>query len=398
MQFIDLHAQFERLKPDIRRRIDAVLAHGQYILGPEVAEFEAALAAYCGTRHSVSCANGTDALVLALRALDVGPGDRVVTSAFSFFASAEAIRLVGADPVFVDIDPATFNMDPDALERLIEGADEPPKAVIPVDLFGLPADYPRIAPICKRHGLPIVEDAAQAFGGAIGPRKAGGFGTIGSLSFFPAKPLGCYGDGGALLTDDDALADRLRSLRFHGRGTDKYDNVAIGLNSRLDTIQAAILLAKLSIFEEELVQRQAVAARYAEALSPVVIAPRVPEGMVSSWAQYTLLASDSEQRDGLRARLDEQGIPSMIYYSRPLHLQPALADLGYGRGALPRRRGRLRPGPQPADEPLSHLRRSGPGDFGGSCRFCSLTRSDRKKSRYQGIASASPLRTLWVGS
>ena len=335
MQFIDLQAQYDRLRPDIARRIEAVLEHGQYILGPEVAEFEEALAYYCGTRHAVSCANGTDALVLALRALGIGPGDTVVTSAFSFFASAEAICLVGARPQFVDIEAATFNMDPQALERLLDGGGDRPKAVIPVDLFGLPADYRRIEPLCEQRGVAIVEDAAQGFGGAIGPRRAGSFGAVGSLSFFPAKPLGCYGDGGALLTDDDALADRLRSLRFHGRGADKYDNVAIGLNSRLDTIQAAILLAKLSLFEEELQARQAVAGRYEQAFAGVVATPRAPDGMSSSWAQYTILARDPAQRDMLRARLGEQGVPSMIYYGRPLHLQPALADLGYWPGDFP---------------------------------------------------------------
>ena len=339
MQFIDLKAQYERLEPRIRRRIDQVMAEGQYILGPEVAEFETLLADYCGVSHAIGCANGTDALVLALRALDIGPGDAVITTPFSFFATVEAIMLVGAKPLFADIDPATFNIDAGRLAERIAGHNQAQdgrlRAVITVDLFGLPADYGRIEPICAEHGLALIEDAAQGFGGAIGDRRAGSFGTIATTSFFPAKPLGCYGDGGALLTSDAALAERIRSLRVHGRGKDKYDNVEVGYNSRLDTLQAAILIEKLSLFPEELDARQGVARRYEAALQDIVAVPRVPPTMTSSWAQYSVLAADGDHRSRLMTALKAAGIPSMVYYARPLHLQPALADLGHFAGEFP---------------------------------------------------------------
>ena len=339
MQFIDLKAQFEQLEPTIRRRIDQVLAHGHFILGPEVAEFEALIADYCGVPHAIGCANGTDALVMALRALDIGPGDAVMTTPFSFFATAEAIMLVGARPVFADIDPGTFNLDPDRLAERIAAHDEASggtmRAVITVDLFGFPADYDRIEPICAEHGLALIEDAAQGFGGAVGDRRAGSFGTVATTSFFPAKPLGCYGDGGALMTKDFPLAERLRSLRVHGKGRDKYDNVEVGYNSRLDTLQAAILIEKMAAFPAEMKARQAVARRYGEALDGIVQLPGVPAGMTSSWAQYSVLAKDGAHRDELMRALASDGIPSAIYYERPLYLQPALAALGYGEGECP---------------------------------------------------------------
>jgi len=339
MQFIDLGAQFERLEPNIRRRIDQVLAHGQYILGPEVAELESLLARYCVARHAIGCANGTDALVLALRALDIGPGDAVVTTPFSFFATVEAIMLVGAKPMFADIDAATFNIDPDQLTEAIGNHDPSRdgnlKAVISVDLFGLPADYPRIEPLCAANGLALIEDAAQGFGGSIGNRRAGSFGTIATTSFFPAKPLGCYGDGGALFTSDDALAKRLRSLRVHGRGISKYDNVEAGYNSRLDTLQAAILIEKLDAFPAELDARQAIARHYSEELVSVVERPTIPHGMTSSWAQYSVLAESSAHRERLMTALNEAGVPSVVYYDRPLHLQPALAAFGHSNGDFP---------------------------------------------------------------
>jgi dTDP-4-amino-4,6-dideoxygalactose transaminase len=332
MQFIDLQAQFGALEPGIRRRIDNVLAHGQFILGPEVAEFEAALAQYCGVSQAIGCANGTDALVLALRALNIGPGDAVLTTPFSFFATVEAVMLVGARPVFADIDPRTFNIDPEKLAERIAthdaGRDGTLRAVIAVDLFGRPADYDRIETVCSGRELALIEDAAQGFGGSIGGRKAGSFGTIATTSFFPAKPLGCYGDGGALLTDDVELAARLRSLRMHGRGRDKYDNVEVGYNSRLDTLQAAILLEKLAAFPAELETRQEVARRYLDALDGLVTVPLVPPSMASSWAQYSVLARDGAHRDRLIASLASSGVPSIVYYAKPLHLQPALSSLG----------------------------------------------------------------------
>ena len=339
MQFIDLKAQFAQLEPKVRSRIDRVLAHGHFILGPEVAEFEALLADYCGAPQAIGCANGTDALVLALRALDIGPGDAVVTTPFSFFATVEAIMLVGARPVFTDIDPASFNIDPDKLAERIATHDEARqgrlRAVITVDLFGLPADYETIEPICRNHGLALIEDAAQGFGGSINERRAGSFGTIATTSFFPAKPLGCYGDGGALFTSDEGLAERLRSLRVHGKGQDKYDNVEVGYNSRLDTLQAAILIEKLAAFPAELEARQQVARRYSEALDGIVQVPRVPAGMTSSWAQYSVLAADVGHRDRLMGALTRAGIPSAVYYAKPLHLQPALARFGHRVGEYP---------------------------------------------------------------
>ncbi len=339
MQFIDLKAQYAAIQHNIDQRIAEVLDHGGYIMGPEVGEFEAALSSYCGVKHAVTCANGTDALVLALRALGIGEGDAVFTTPFTFFATAEAIVLAGARPVFADIDPGTFNIDPDALERSIRQTLEEgrlrPRAVISVDLFGLPADYDALEPLCDRFGLDLVDDAAQGFGGRIRERRTGSFGRLATTSFFPAKPLGCYGDGGAMLTDDDDLASALRSLRVHGKGEDKYDNVRIGTNSRLDTLQAAILLEKLAIFPAELDLRQSVAERYRQSLPNSLTAPFVPDAFVSSWAQYSVLAQSHADRERIISGLKEAGIPSMIYYAKPLHLQTALADLGYQRGAFP---------------------------------------------------------------
>ncbi len=339
MQFIDLKAQYAAIQHNIDRRIAEVLDHGGYIMGPEVGEFEAALSSYCGVKHAVTCANGTDALVLALRALGIGEGDAVFTTPFTFFATAEAIVLAGARPVFADIDPRTFNIDPDALERSIRQVLEEgrlrPKAVISVDLFGLPADYDALEPLCDRFGLDLVDDAAQGFGGRIRERRTGSFGRLATTSFFPAKPLGCYGDGGAMLTDDDDLASALRSLRVHGKGEDKYDNVRIGTNSRLDTIQAAILLEKLSIFPEEMDKRQAVADRYTRQLSNRLRAPRVPEQDLSSWAQESVLASSAAERTRMMEELSRHGVPTMIYYGKPLHLQTALAGLGHAPGDFP---------------------------------------------------------------
>jgi UDP-2-acetamido-2-deoxy-ribo-hexuluronate aminotransferase len=339
MEFIDLKAQYAAIRGSLDRRIAAVLDHGGYIMGPEVAELEKALADYCGVRYAIACANGTDALVLALKALDIGAGDAVITTPFTFFATAEAIMLAGARPVFADIDPTTFNIDPVALEAAVERVNAEgrlrPRAVMAVDLFGLPADYAAIEPVCERHGLALIEDAAQGFGGEQNGRRAGAFGTVATTSFFPAKPLGCYGDGGALFCDDEDLADRLRSLRVHGKGEDKYDNVRIGTNSRLDTLQAAILLEKLAIFPGEMEKRQEIAKRYRQGLPNGLTAPHVPQGYVSSWAQYSVLAPSGEERTRIMAELKQAGVPTVIYYAKPLHLQTALAELGYGEGDFP---------------------------------------------------------------
>jgi dTDP-4-amino-4,6-dideoxygalactose transaminase len=359
MQFIDLAVQQRRIKPKLDDLIQRVLAHGKYIMGPEVLELEKQLAAYVGTRHAIGCASGTDALLLALMAGGVGPGDAIFTTPFTFIATAEVISLLGATPVFVDIDAQTFNLDPAALQQALQalqnrdparyplphghsasGPQAPalrPKAVITVDLFGLPADYDRINAIAAEHDLLVIEDAAQSFGAAYKERRAGGLAQIGCTSFFPAKPLGCYGDGGMCFTDDDQLAATIRSLRVHGQGSDKYDNVRIGINGRLDTLQAAILLAKFEIFPEEVELRQEVAQRYGKLLEACagLRAPSVPDGYLSVWAQYSLLTESEAHRAALQQKLKEAGIPTAIYYPKPLHQQTAFASLGYGNGDFP---------------------------------------------------------------
>ena len=331
MQFRDLHAQYEALKPEIDAGIQAVISSSAFILGKPVAELEEKLAAYVGRKHCVGVANGTEALQLALMAYDVGPGDAVFTSDFTYFASAGCASIIGATPVLVDIDLDTFNMSPEALERAIQKTLEEgklkPRVIIPVDLFGLPANYPEIEAIARRYDLLILEDAAQGFGGQIDGKLACSFGDISATSFFPAKPLGCYGDGGAIFTDDDAIDARLRSLRASGKSPeDKYDNREVGMNSRLDTLQAAILLPKFKAFadyEVDAVNR--VAERYTAALKDKVVTPTVPAGYLSSWAQYTVLLPDRKTRDRVQAALKEQGIPSMVYYPRGLHQQKAYA-------------------------------------------------------------------------
>ena len=335
--FIDLAAQRRRLQPAVDEAIARVVAHCQFISGPEVEAFEHALAAYCGARHAVSCASGTDALVLVLRARGIGPGDAVLCPSFTFCATAEVAVLVGATPVFVDIDADTFNLSVASLERAIGTAKRrglKPKVVIPVDLFGLPADHAAIAAIAKVEGLFVLDDAAQAFGATCQGRALGTLAPATATSFFPAKPLGCYGDGGAVLTDDPALVEVLKSLRVHGQGADKYDNKRIGMTSRLDTIQAAVLIEKLKIFPGEIEARDRVARRYAESLADVAIVPRVPDGMSSVWAQYTIRLKPG-QRDGLAAALKEQGIPTAIYYAKPLHRQEAYHNFPIVDGGLP---------------------------------------------------------------
>ena len=350
MDFIDLAAQQRRISDKLQANMARVLSHGQYINGPEVRELETTLAAYVGAKHAVGCGSGTDALLMALMALNIGPGDAVFTTPFTFIATAEVISLIGATPVFVDIDPATFNIDSAKLEQAIAavgkgapalhplpagGGKLRPRAVIPVDLFGLPADYDAIGTVAARHGLAVIEDAAQSFGGEYKGRKACSFGVIACTSFFPAKPLGCYGDGGMCFTDDDRLVEILRSIRVHGQGSDKYENIRIGINGRLDTLQAAILLAKFAIFPEEIDLRQGVARRYNELLAGFVTTPETPEGYKSAWAQYSILVRNSAERSDLMAKLKEAGIPTAIYYPKPLHCQTAFAGLGYQEGDFP---------------------------------------------------------------
>ena len=329
MNFRDLEAQYRALKPEIDAGIQAVIGSTSFILGKQVSELEGKLAEYVGRKHCVACGNGTDALQLSLMIWGIGPGDAVFTSDFTYFASAGSASILGATPVLVDIDLATFNMSPDALEErirsvLAEGKLKP-RAIVPVDLFGQPADYDRILPIAHKYGLKVLEDAAQGFGGAIRGKRAGSFGDLSATSFFPAKPLGCYGDGGAIFTDDDETDARLRSLRAQGKSpVDKYDNREIGMNSRLDTLQAAILLPKLRAFAEyELDAVNRAAEQYTERLKDRFVTPTVPEGFLSSWAQYTILLPDRETRDATQKNLRERGIPSMVYYPRGLHQQEA---------------------------------------------------------------------------
>lgn len=332
--FIDLKAQRARLGDRVDKAITRVLDHGQYIMGPEVHELEARLAEYCGVRHALSCASGTDALLLPLLAWGVGPGDAILCPSFTFAATAEVVALVGATPVFVDIRADTYNLDPAdlaaAFERVPDGLRT--VGVIAVDLFGQPAEYDEIAALCSERGLWLLSDAAQSFGGSAHGRRACAFGDVAGTSFFPAKPLGCYGDGGAIFTDDDDIADVMRSLRIHGQGSDKYDNVRIGINGRLDTIQAAVLLEKLDIFDDELRARQALADGYARAFGDRVKTPAVLPGHTSAWAQYTI---EVEDRDGVATRLREAGVPTAVYYPKPLHQQSAYRHFPSPSSGLP---------------------------------------------------------------
>lgn len=329
MQFRDLRVQYERLKPEIDGGIAEVLDSCAFINGLQVKQLESELAEYVGVKHCITCANGTDALQLALMAWGVGPGDAVFVPDFTFFSSGEVVSAVGATPVFVDVDARTFNIDPQKLERSIgviaaEG-ELTPRVVIAVDLFGLPADYSAIRVICKKQGLLLLEDGAQGFGGAIGDALACSFGDISTTSFFPAKPLGCYGDGGAVFTDNDEWAALVRSIAVHGKGSMKYDNVRLGMNSRLDTLQAAILLPKLHAFAEyEVAAVNAIATVYDEALAGLeLVLPKRVEGFTSSWAQYTVQLPKNVNRAEMQARLKDQGIPTMVYYPKPMHLQQA---------------------------------------------------------------------------
>lgn len=326
--FIDLQAQRRRLGAPLEVAIRGAVEGGQWILGPQVAQFEKEVAAWAGVKHAIACANGTDALLLVLRAWDVGPGDAVFVPAFTFAATGEVVALAGATPVFVDVLADTFNMDPVSLEAAIALVKRQgklkPKVAMPVDLFGQPADYRALAPIARREGLKLFCDTAQGFGGLLDGVRAGAIGDAAATSFFPAKPLGCYGDGGAVFTDDDGLRDLLLSIRMHGQGADRYEHVRIGLNSRLDTIQAAILIEKLKIFPDEIDRRNAVAERYSAAFahSHRIVTPRLIEGAVSTWAQYTLQVED---RDKFQADLKAAGVPTAVYYPIPLSKQKAYA-------------------------------------------------------------------------
>ncbi len=326
MPFIDIQAQRARLGDRIDSALSKVMAHGKFILGPEVQELEQQLSAFCGARHTVTCANGTDAITLALMAEGIGAGDTVFVPDFTFIATAEAPAQLGATPYLVDVREDSFNIDPDSLAAGIADARArglKPRAVIAVDLFGLAADYDALRAVTERENLVLIADAAQAFGGGYFGRKIGVLADYTTVSFFPAKPLGCYGDGGAVITDDDAAADRLRSLRMHGKGADKYDNIRIGVNSRLDTLQAAILLEKLTIFADELEERDIVAARYADGLSDVVRTPMVPQGYRSAWAQYTIITG---RRDKVQSTCAENGVPTAVYYAIPLSRQDGYSD------------------------------------------------------------------------
>lgn len=330
MEFRDLKRQYKVLEKDMEKALLDAAESGAYIMGPQVKTLEKELAEYVGVKHCLSCANGTDALTLALKAWGIGPGDAVFVPDFTFFSSAEVVSLEGATPVFVDVKEETFNIDPEDLEAAVKETIEKgilrPRVIVAVDLFGLPAPYPEIKKIADKYGLLILEDGAQGFGGSIEGKRACSFGDISTTSFFPAKPVGCYGDGGAVFTDNDEWASLMGSYRVHGKGEFKYDNVRIGMNSRLDTIQAAVLLVKLKAFRDyELEDVNKAASRYTSLLWNKVATPVVPEGFGSSWAQYTIRLEDKGQRDSLQASLKEKGIPSMVYYPKPMHLQTAFS-------------------------------------------------------------------------
>lgn len=336
IDFAGLKAQYARIKPEIARRIQTVLDHGQFILGPEVAELETALAKRAGAKHVVGVSSGTDALIMALMAEGIGTGDAVFVPSFTFTASAEVVLLLGATPVFVEVDPHTFNIDTKDLDQRVGEVARAgkllPRAVIAVDLFGQPADYVTLEGLCRRHALFLISDAAQSYGAKLGNRAVGALAPATAASFFPAKPLGAYGDGGALFTDDDERAAHYKSIRAHGKGTDKYDIVRLGLNARLDTLQAAILMAKLDVFDSELTAREKLADAYDARLKNTVEIPRRVPDSVSAWAQYCILVDD---RDTVAKRLKEAGVPTAVYYPLPMHLQTAYARFGQGPGSLP---------------------------------------------------------------
>lgn len=342
MEFRDLKTQYKKLKPQIDEGIAEVLSSARFISGQQVKDLEAKLAEYVGVKHCVTCGNGTDAITLALMAMGIGEGDAVFVPDFTFFASGECPAFERATSIYVDVDERTFNLDPakleEAVEKVIREGKYKPKAVVAVDLFGLPADFNKIRPICEKYGLLLIEDAAQGFGGSIDGKRACSFGDISTTSFFPAKPLGCYGDGGAVFTDNDEYAAYLRSICVHGKsGNDKYNNIRIGMNSRLDSIQASVLLTKLKAFEEyELEDVNTVAKWYNEALADAdLVLPLVPEGFGSSWAQYTVQLPDGTDRQALQDALKAEGIPSMVYYIKPMHLQGAFENTDSAKADCP---------------------------------------------------------------
>ncbi len=335
MQFIDLKSQQKQIREKIDIRLKKILDHGKYIMGPEVYELEERLADYVDIKHCISCSSGTDALLIPLLAANIGPGDAVLTTPFTYIATAEVIALTGATPVFCDIYDKTFNINAEGLPIALELAiskNLKPKAIMPVDLFGLPARYRLIEKFAKENDLIVIEDAAQGFGGKINEKRAGSFGAVSGTSFFPAKPLGCYGDGGAIFTNDDELAERMKSIRVHGGGKDKYENVRIGINGRLDTIQAAVLLEKIEIFDKELILRNNVAKYYTQNINKMFITPHVPDKYFSSWAQYSILIPDQINREEVISKLNEKGIPSMVYYKLPVHIQEGYRKFDYKLG------------------------------------------------------------------
>lgn len=336
--FIDLVAQRQRLGASIDDAVTRVLNHCQFINGPEVTKLEAELAKYCGAKHVISCASGTDALMMVLMAKEIGPGDAVLCPSFTFCATGEAVALVGASPVFVEVDEVTFNISAESVKRGViaaKAAGLKPRAIIPVDLFGQPADLDAINAIAEAEGMFVLEDAAQAFGATYKGKRIGTSALATTTSFFPAKPLGCFGDGGAIFTDNDELADTLRSIRIHGQGSDKYDNVRLGITGRLDTIQAAVLLEKLKIFDDEIVARNKVADRYARSLGNLVTVPRVSEGNTSIWACYVIRLPKGTDRDAFANALKAQGVPTAIYYAKSMHMQTAYKDYPVVDGGLP---------------------------------------------------------------
>ena len=336
MEFLDLKTQQKRIRKPLEKRINKILDHGAYIMGPEVFELEEKLADYCGVKHAISCSSGTDALLIPLMAWGIGPGDAVFTTPFTYVATAEVISILGATPIFVDVYESTYNIDCDKLEieikKVINEGKLKPKAIIPVDLFGLPARYRLIDKIAKKYNLKVVEDAAQSFGGSIRNEKVGNFGDVAATSFYPAKPLGCYGDGGAIFTNDDDLAGECKAIRIHGTKKDKYNSEMIGLNGRLDSIQAAVLLEKLSIFDKELKMRNEVNFHYRKYLNN---AQYLPKDYQSAHALFSIVLGSKIKRDDLVERLSKNKIPSVIYYKFPIHLMKAFQYLGYHRGSLP---------------------------------------------------------------
>lgn len=338
MQFIDLNRQYHRIKEDVDRRIQCVLDNNNYIMGSEVIELEKKLADFTGRKYCLSCSSGTDALVIPLLAYDLKKKDAVFVSSFTFFASAESVNIAGGTPVFVDSDE-TYNMNPQKLEEAIvktlEEGTLKPRGIIAVDIFGLPCDYNKITAIAEKYNLFLLEDAAQGFGGRFNGKRTCSFGDVSATSFFPAKPLGCYGDGGAIFTDDDALYEKMYSIRVHGQGSSRYDNVRIGLNGRLDTIQAAVLLSKLEVFESEMEKKNQIASKYTESLRDTFLTPVIPDNCFSVYAQYTLQANNEKEREKIVVEMKKCGIPIMVYYAVPMHMQTAYKYLDYKPEDLP---------------------------------------------------------------